>query len=79
MPISPNAAIFRPKREAAIREAAELNDLHQAVLARDNIVSCNIAIGALKKAMLAEIPEQRAELEAELVASEAVTRLIKLL
>jgi hypothetical protein len=31
--ISPNAAIFRQKREAAAKEAAEPNDLHHAEIA----------------------------------------------
>ena len=66
------------KRKAADREEAELNDLHQAeiALARANVVKCHIAVSLKHKAVLAEISEQRAELEAELEATAATDRRI---
>jgi hypothetical protein len=64
--ISPNASLFRQKREVATREADELNDLHQAeiVLARANVVNCDMAATALHKAVMTEIATQWVELEA---------------
>ena len=53
--ISPNASLFRHKREAAAaREADELNDLHQAgiALAHANVVNCDMAATALHKAVM---------------------------
>ena len=49
--------LMRLRREVAAREAAELNDLHQAgiALARANVVNCDIATGAAKKALMVEI------------------------
>jgi hypothetical protein len=49
--------LLRLKREAANREAAKLNDLHEAeiALARANLVNCDIATEAAKKALLVEM------------------------
>ena len=66
IPISRNASLFRHKREAATREADELNDLHRTeiALAHANVVNCDMAATALHKAVMTEIATQRAELEA---------------
>jgi hypothetical protein len=64
--ISPNASLFRHKREAAAKEADELNDLHQAeiALAHANVVDCDMVATAMHKAATMEIATQRAEFEA---------------
>ena len=66
IPISRNASLFRHKREAATREADELNDLHRTeiALAHANVVNCDMAATTLHKAVMTEIATQRAELEA---------------
>ena len=57
LPIADHIMLLRLKREAANREAAKLNDLHEAeiALARANLVNCDIATEAAKKALLVEI------------------------
>jgi hypothetical protein len=57
LPIADHIMLMRVKREAANRETAKLNDLHEAeiALARANLVNCDIATEAAKKALLVEI------------------------
>ena len=57
LPIADHIMLMRVKREAANREAAKLNDLHEAeiALARANLVNCDIATEAAKKALLVEM------------------------
>ena len=52
-----HSPLMRLKREVAAMEAAELMDFHQAgiALARANVVNCDIATGAAKKALMAEM------------------------
>ena len=57
LPIADHIMLLRLKREAANREAAKLNDLHEAeiALARANLVNCDIATEAAKKALMVEM------------------------
>jgi hypothetical protein len=57
LPIADHIMLLRLKREVANREVAKLNDLHEAeiALARANLVNCDIATEAAKKALLVEI------------------------
>jgi hypothetical protein len=57
LPIADHIMLMRLKREVADREAAELNDLHEAkiTLARANLVNCDIAMGTAKKALMVEM------------------------
>jgi hypothetical protein len=68
VPISPNAAILRQKREAAAKEVAEMNDLHQAAiaLACADVVNCNIAARVSKKAVMVEISKKTGGARGEL-------------